>query len=124
MFRDWWGKLGNTELVVLSTCDSQGIDEHGGNLLPGEGAFGLPWGFMYAGSPAVISSLWEVDDDSTAELMTDLYKRINIPIQAGAPVGATAPTKLLAFVEARRACRVKHPEPFYWASFVYVGDPR
>jgi CHAT domain-containing protein len=67
---------------------------------------------MYAGSPTVICSLWRVDDSSTALLMDELYT-------AKAPGG-----KLRAFVRARQNLRKTYPQPFFWAPFVYVGDPR
>lgn len=116
LFDHWWGKLAGTELVVLSACESQGDDASGGNRIGCEGVFGLPWGFMYAGSPAVVCSLWDVDDDSTADLMSDFYARLRLANESD--------SKLDAFVAARRACKAKHPEPYYWAPFIYLGDPR
>jgi CHAT domain-containing protein len=117
LFENWWGRLKTTELVVLSACDSQR-----GRLSGDEGVFGLPWGFMYAGSTAVIASLWQVDDASTAELMGDLYAWIERTRPEAADSSRMA--KLQAFVEVRQALRQNYPEPFFWAPFVYVGDPR
>jgi tetratricopeptide (TPR) repeat protein len=117
LLQHWGGRLAMTELVVLSACDTQR-----GRIIPGEGVFGLPWGFMYAGSPAVIASLWPVADDTTAEMMGNLYARIR-----AIPRGVAEPepnAKLLAFVEVRQALRTRHPEPCYWAPFIYLGDPR
>ena len=68
---------------------------------------------MYAGTPAVIASLWRVDDASTAELFADFYARL-----------AKGEDKLAAFTAARLALRKKHPDPYHWAAFVYIGDPR
>ena len=65
------------------------------------------------GAPAVIGSLWRVDDASTAELFADFYKRV----AAGTP-------KLQAFTEARQTLRKKYRQPYHWAPFVYIGDPR
>lgn len=110
---NWWGKLANTELVVLSACDTQR-----GRIESGEGVFGMPWGFMYAGCPSVIASLWQVSDDSTAELMAGLYAEI-----AAAEKRQDAVAKLTAFVKVRRALRAKHRQPYYWAPFIYLGDP-
>jgi tetratricopeptide (TPR) repeat protein len=109
----WSGRLDDTELVVLSACDTDR-----GQSATGEGVLGLPWGFMYAGSPAVIASLWEVDDASTAELMTNFYKSIEMASADGKET-----QKLTAFVAARRALRAKYPQPFYWAPFIYTGEP-
>ena len=109
----WGSRLRDTELVVLSACDSQ-------NGLAGgsEGVFGLPWGFMYAGTPAVVASLWQVDDDSTAKLFGEYYKEIlspNSPSDLG---------KLRAFVEVRKRLRKEYPHPYHWGPFIYLGDPR
>ena len=56
------------ELVVLSACET-GI----GKEVRGEGLLGLTRGFMYAGAPRVVVSLWKVDDAATAELMGRFY---------------------------------------------------
>jgi CHAT domain-containing protein len=114
LFDHWWGKLDGTELVVLSACDSEGLDEDRSNAYQTEGVYGLPWGFMYAGSPAVVASLWEVQDASTAELMQKFY---------GAMKAGDEPSKLAAFTEARKELKKDFPEPFFWAPFIYLGDP-
>ncbi len=114
LFDHWWGRLDGTELVVLSACDSQGLDAQGTNARGGEGVFGLPWGFMYAGSPAVVASLWEVQDASTAELMQKFYADLR---------AAPGTNKLSAFTAARKQLKLDYPEPFFWAPFIYLGDP-
>jgi tetratricopeptide (TPR) repeat protein len=115
LIEHWWGQLDGTELVVLSACDSQGMDETGSNVKASDGVFGLPWGFMYAGSPAVVASLWEVQDASTAELMQNFYGDMQTENQS---------TKLAAFTTARRQLKKDFPEPFFWAPFIYLGDPQ
>src|SRR5207245_9343015 len=57
------------ELVVLSACRT-GL----GKEVKGEGLVSLTRGFMYAGSPRVVVSLWSVSDVGTAEWMTRFYK--------------------------------------------------
>jgi len=106
----WRGRLAGCELVVLSCCETQR-----GWQQRDEAIFAMPMGFQFAGAPAVVASLWPVDDQSTADLFADFYARL-----AGAPGG----DKLAAFTEARRALRRKYPEPYFWAPFVYIGDPR
>jgi len=104
----WRGALAGCELVVLSACETQkGYEQRD------EGVFALPVGVLYAGAPSVIASLWRVDDASTAELFADFYRRL-----------ADGKGKLEAFTEARRELRKKYPEPYHWAPFVYIGDPR
>ena len=63
--------LPRTRLVVLSACETGLVD-------PGDLAdeyVGLPSGFIHAGVPTVVSSLWRVDDLSTALLMEEFYRR-------------------------------------------------
>ena len=112
LFQNWWGRLRTTELVVLSACDSQR-----GLLRAGESPYGLTWGFMYAGAPAVVASLWPVDDRRTAELMSGLYAAMRRD-------GGEQVSKLQAFTQVRREVRARWPDPCYWAPFVYNGDPR
>ena len=57
-------------LVMLSACET-GL----GKEKRGEGVIGLTRAFMYAGAPTVGVTLWSVADKSTAELMTDFYRR-------------------------------------------------
>ncbi|MHC5716898.1 MAG: CHAT domain-containing protein, partial [Nostoc sp.] len=59
------------DLVVLSACET-GL----GKEVQGEGLVGLTRGLMYAGSPRVIVSLWNVNDQATSLLMQELYKQI------------------------------------------------
>ena len=56
------------DLVVLSACQTAL-----GKEVKGEGLVGLTRGFMYAGAPRVVASLWQVDDRATAELMRRFY---------------------------------------------------
>ncbi|NET60898.1 MAG: CHAT domain-containing protein, partial [Symploca sp. SIO2E6] len=59
------------ELVVLSACQT-GL----GQEVKGEGLVGLTRGFMYAGSPRVLVSLWNVSDAATAEMMKRFYRNM------------------------------------------------
>src|ERR1700756_2876266 len=63
-------KLGSP-LVMLSACET-GL----GKEKRGEGVMGLTRAFMYAGAPTVGVSLWSVADKSTADLMSDFYRRL------------------------------------------------
>jgi CHAT domain-containing protein/tetratricopeptide (TPR) repeat protein len=104
-------------LVMLSACET-GL----GKEKRGEGVMGLTRAFMYAGAPTVGVSLWSVADKSTAELMTDFYKRL-----LGS--GATGPGAVPASAAMRDAqlamiAGKKYSAPFYWAPFVLVGDWR
>ena len=97
-------------LVMLSACET-GL----GKEKRGEGVMGLTRAFMYAGAPTVGVSLWSVADKSTADLMTDFYKRLltaNDTTSSSALRGAQ-----LAMISGK-----KYSAPFFWAPFVLVGD--
>lgn len=101
----------NANLVVLSACQT-GL----GRLVRGEGMIGLTRAFMYAGTPSVLASLWSVSDMSTATLMGDFYSNL-IPGKLD---------KADALRRAKLACigENQFAHPFYWASFVMIGDWR
>src|SRR5215831_2169577 len=102
-------KLGSP-LVMLSACET-GL----GKEKRGEGVIGLTRAFMYAGAPTVGVSLWSVADKSTADLMTDFYKRL---------LGSTPQSPGAAMRDAQLAMinGKKYSAPFYWAPFVLVGE--
>jgi CHAT domain-containing protein len=104
--------LEGTELAVLSICESGG-----GRLVSGEGVYGLRRAFQMAGVRTVISTLWPVDDFSTAELMKHgLFDST-----------ATYP-EILQRACLRRITEIRNsgalPNPFLWAAFVCTGDWR
>jgi len=99
----------DAELVVLSGCET-GL----GRPVFGEGLVGLSRAFFYAGAEQVISTLWQVPDTATAELMGGFYRAL---LQDG----ATVPDALrLAQLEIRKDARWSNP--YYWAPFVLQGD--
>ena len=88
-----------------------------GREVRGEGLVGLTRAFMSAGAPRVIASLWPVDDVSSSELMTRMYRRMLGPAQASPAV---------ALREAQLALRrdPRFRAPYYWAGFHLQGDWR
>jgi CHAT domain-containing protein/tetratricopeptide (TPR) repeat protein len=97
------------DLVVLSGCQTAL-----GKELRGEGLLGLTRGFMYAGARAVVASLWQVDDESTAELMERTYR--GILKEHRRPSDALRAAQLEMSQDKRWAA------PFYWAGFVIQGE--
>jgi CHAT domain-containing protein len=98
------------ELVVLSACQT-GL----GKEIKGEGLIGLARGFMYAGAPRIVASLWKVDDRATSELMKRFYQGMLGP-EALRPAAALRQAQLSIWKEKQWR------EPFYWAAFVLQGE--
>ncbi|HEV8483386.1 MAG TPA: CHAT domain-containing tetratricopeptide repeat protein [Blastocatellia bacterium] len=103
-------KLG-ADMVALSGCQT-GL----GKDVRGEGLVGLTRGFMYAGAARVMVSLWNVNDNATAELMIRFYGNMLGP-------------RRLSTAAALRAAEIsmlkegKWRSPYFWAAFVLQGEP-
>ena len=107
--------LSNTELVVLSACET-GLGDIQGN----EGVYGLQRAFKIAGAKNLIMSLWQVPDFQTQELMTAFYKKW-LPAAAEAKAGKTEKMSIReAFRAAQKEMREKYQHPYFWAGFVLV----
>lgn len=104
-------------LVMLSACET-GL----GKEKRGEGVMGLTRAFLYAGAPTVGVSLWSVADKSTADLMTDFYKRL-LSSPGAASIGGS-PSAAMRGAQLAMITGKKNSAPFYWAPFVLVGDWR
>ena len=101
----------SADLVVLSACRTAL-----GRRVAGEGLVGLARGFMYAGAPRVVASLWQVDDSATAELMTAFYRGL---LNEG-----LRPAAALRAAQRRLAAQPRSSAPFFWAGFTLQGDWR
>jgi len=98
----------SAQLAVLSGCRTAGT-----TVVGGEGLLGLASGFLAAGAPAVVATLWDVDDDAAARFVAAFYDAL-----------VTGEPPATALVRARERCR-RHPAtaaPRHWAGFVIVGD--
>jgi CHAT domain-containing protein len=93
------------ELVTLSACET-GMSA----LAPGDELIGLARGFFSAGAPSLLVSLWTVDDEATARLMTEFYTRLRDGVGAAASLRSAQQQLLQEF-----------PHPYYWAPFILLG---
>ena len=95
----------NTQLVVLSACQTQV-----GEASDGDEIIGLNRAFLYAGTPNVLATLWPISDEATADLMEQFYGFL----QQGE-------TTARALQLAQQAIKEDYPHPYYWAAFGLTG---
>lgn len=95
----------DARLVTLSAC-STGV----GRPVAGEGVLGLSRAFLHAGSDRVLSTLWQVPDQATAQLMADFYRRL---IVDGQPAAAA-----LRGAQRSLAAVPRWSAPYFWAGFI------
>jgi CHAT domain-containing protein/Tfp pilus assembly protein PilF len=99
----------SAELVTISACRSAGAKTYAG-----EGPVGFAWAFLRAGARNVIAGLWDLNDRSTAQLMSGLYAEI---ARGSTPADALRAAKL-SLVRGGGS----YAKPYYWAPFqVYTG---
>jgi CHAT domain-containing protein/tetratricopeptide (TPR) repeat protein len=101
--------LVGTKLVVLSACDT-GV----GEAVGGEGVYGLRRSIAMAGAETQVMSLWKVDDRATRELMEAYYDGL---LAGGGRSEAMRQAQLAMLHRPNRA------SPYYWASFIVLGNP-
>jgi len=93
------------ELTTLSACETgmSGVWE-------GDELLGLAGGFLYAGTPSLVVSLWTVNDRSTSKLMRAFYEGLGL-----------YRSKSHALREAMLEVKKSFPHPYYWAPFILLG---
>jgi CHAT domain-containing protein len=92
------------ELLVLSACETAQGDNRA--------TLGLAGIALRAGARSVLSTLWQVSDRSTAELMARFYKELT----------NSEVTKAQALHQAQLALFKQYKAPYYWAPYVLVGN--
>ncbi len=127
----------NADLVALSACET-GL----GDLSTGDELVGLSRAFLYAGTSAVVVSLWQVDDISTSILMTRMHQLLDAGYSSSAAL-AQAQRDLLnsnfEYGQSRGMRSVrwhqnirsqldggvgeKYVSPYFWAPFILIGNP-
>jgi CHAT domain-containing protein len=102
-------KLETVRLVVLSACRASD-----GKLVRGEGVLSLARAFAHAGCPAIISTLWNADDEATAFIATKLHAYL----KAGYEKDDALRKAKLDYLDKKG----KGTEPYYWANFILIGE--
>ncbi len=142
--REIFGMDLHANLVVLSACET-GL----GKLSSGDELVGLTRAFIYAGTPSVVASLWNVEDSSTAALMASFYKNLRTMtkvealrqaqlelIRGGASsdllvrrgvggvgkLGEVPQAKSDSFGSVSVPVSISTSHPYFWAPFILVGD--
>jgi CHAT domain-containing protein/tetratricopeptide (TPR) repeat protein len=109
--KDIYGLHLSARLVVLSACSTA----LGANI-SGEGVIGLTQGFLYAGAPSVVATLWKVDDEATSVFMGLFYGALLNEDQT--------PAAALRAAQLAMSRQPRWRSPYYWSGFVLIGDWR
>ena len=102
--------LSGVNLVVLSACETAR-----GERSRGDEITGLTQAFLHAGSPGVISTLWNINDEASAVLMQDFYRRL---------IAGASAAEALRQSQLHLLNNPKYRDPYYWAAFGLTGDPQ
>jgi len=94
---------------VLSACQT-GL----GKEIEGEGLVGITRGFMYAGASRVLATLWNAEDEATAELMAHFYKAME--------QDQLRPAAALRQAQIHMWQQKRWSDPYYWAGFQMQGE--
>lgn len=95
----------SADLVTLSACETAL-----GKVATGDDVVGFTRGFLYAGTRSLISSLWQVDDEATRDLMVNFYTNLS------------KMSKDEALRQAQLEVKKQYPHPYYWAAFLLTGS--
>jgi CHAT domain-containing protein len=97
------------ELLILSACQTASGDKRA--------ALGLAGVTIRAGTRTTLASLWQINDASTAEFMIELYQQLNLENVTKAEALRNSQIKFLKESSSR-----DYNRPYYWASFILVGN--
>ena len=100
----------NAEMVVLSSCSS-GY----GKMQKGEGMMSMARGFIYAGCPSIVMTLWQVSDHSSADLMSGFYKHL----KSGQSKKKALREAKIEYISSSDKLKAN---PYFWSAFMMVGD--
>ncbi len=106
-------RLDSVKLVILSACEAGN-----GQLVRGEGVMSLARAFAYAGCPNIVTTLWKADDRSSARLTARLHHYLK---QGWEKDEALRQAKIDYLDDP--AVHPAQKASYYWANFVFIGDP-
>lgn len=101
----------HAQLIVLSACETGS-----GKLNSAEGIMSLARGFLYAGCPGVVMTLWKVEDNQSAKIITSFYKYLT---QGKSKIEALRLSKL----DYLKTSDPLFSHPYFWAGYVDIGNP-
>lgn len=106
--RDLYNLTIPAEMVITSACNA-GV----GQLSKGEGLLSLARGFAYAGAKSLITTLWTIDGGAADQLLGNFYKNLT-----------QGHSKDVALFEAKKSNlrTAAYAHPYYWASFIPIGN--
>ena len=102
--------LDNPELVVLSACES-GV----GEMQAGEGIVSIAKSFIQSGAQSIVTTLWNVNDEKTKELMTYFYQNL----KKGMPKDVALQAAKRLYIDHNRG---EYANPLYWSAFIGIGN--
>jgi CHAT domain-containing protein len=100
----------NSPMVVLSACNSGT-----GTLYSGEGLMSLARGFMLAGASSVIKTSWEINDETSTEIITRFYYHLSRGKDKDVAMR-------LSKLEYLKKSSPEYTNPYYWAAYEVMGD--
>lgn len=100
----------NVQMLVLGACNT-GF----GKLRKGEGMMSLTRSFAFAGVPSIVTTLWTINDNTSAIIMNDFYKELNFKQNKGESL-SNSKLKYLQNAD------MLHSHPYYWASYILIGN--
>ncbi|AXG68586.1 photosystem I assembly protein Ycf3 [Kordia sp. SMS9] len=100
-----------SDLVVLSACKTSD-----GELKKGEGVMSLARGFFNAGAKSVVSSLWDINEKASNEIIQEFYKNI----VAGDTKSAALQKAKLSYIQKNK--NTSEVSPYYWSALTLTGD--
>lgn len=99
------------EMVVLSACKTSV-----GNQAQGEGVFNFTRGFINSGAKSVVTTLWDVNEKSSSEVISSFYKNL----VSGDTKSESLRKAKFDYLEGHK--NTSEASPFYWSAIVLTGD--